>query len=128
MILQLSNNQNWQLIYNQFHIANVEAPKSQFIYVIGEVVIPFLFESSIVSVFASLNKPTWNYAGYFRQKIQTGIISTNPESYLPTKYHVDLNKSMLLQLPVIAEYKLVFCPPEWIQELNLKIWIYIDGN
>ena len=123
-MLQLSNSQNWQLIYNSFHRANIEAPKSQFMYIIGEIPISFLFESSIVAVLPSLDKP-WKYAGYFHQKIQTGIAS-NQNTYLHTKYRVDLNKITLLQLPIITSYNLVFYPPEWIQEITLKAWVYIE--
>ncbi|WP_375497047.1 hypothetical protein [uncultured Nostoc sp.] len=128
-MLQLSNNQNWQLVYNQFHRANIEAPKSRFMYVIGEVTIPFLFESSIVSILVSLNQPTWKYAGYFRQKILTGIAGSNQDTYLHPKYRIDLNKIMLLQFPLVTNsYSLTFQPPEWIQEATLKIWTYIGEN
>ncbi|QKQ76350.1 hypothetical protein [Nostoc sp. TCL240-02] len=130
MSLQLGNTANWSLFYSETFTQRYNLPVENADYgLIGELVIPVLFDSHILTVKASSDgaKPSWKQLGYVKQKIRTGITEGGTvDSFINQRYLLSLNQPTLLIFDpnVASTYALWFRPFNWFTTVKLDIYEY----
>jgi len=129
LVLQLSNSENWESIYNESHVAQRVATAPERYYPIPEVVLPFLLERHIlaVSVFSNNAKPYWHYAGTMSQRISLGlVVGGGPDADSVSKRKIWLNQTQLIIFPKLTStYSVAFKAPYWFEDFTLTVWQYI---
>jgi hypothetical protein len=130
-VLDLSNQSNWQQIFDEEREA-VQAKVGGW-YPIPAFEIPILFDSSVVvaRVLSNKAKSTWHYGGLLSQRFFIG--SGGTASSLPEvsakQYRLQINRSKLLFFPLYKpNYSLIFEPPVWFKNIRLSLWEYSGIN
>lgn len=130
MSLSLGNTANWSLFYTNTFTQRYDIPVENADYgFIGELVIPILFDSHILTVKASSSdaKPTWKQLGFVKQKIRTGItVGGTVDSFINQRYLLSLNQPTLLIFDpnIASNYALWFRPFNWFKDVTLDIYEY----
>ena len=115
--MSLDDENNWQNIYNGFHLAAGENP-------IGKILIPgFQTQHTIRAYTTSLQaKPTWWLSGRLTQLLGS---STSAPDFEASRWVVPLKRRTLIELPQLTtEYRLKFEPVRWLKEIAIVIEVY----
>ncbi|MEH2200206.1 hypothetical protein [Nostoc sp.] len=130
MPLSLGNTANWLLFYQETFTQRYDLPVENADYgLIGQLVIPVLFDSHILTVKATSenSKPMWKQLGFVKQKIRTGIVEGGTvDSFINQRYLLSLNQPTLLifNKDIASTYALWFRPFNWFKDVTLSIYEY----
>ncbi|BBD60599.1 hypothetical protein NIES2109_33980 [Nostoc sp. HK-01] len=129
--LQLSNENNWELVYNENTVA-VMLPKETGGYKvvpIPEIEIPLLLDTFVLAVRVATNVPpnkVWKFAGIVKQLVSTGIsIDGSQDASFNRRYPLFLDKiNLVLYPPITNAYSISIKLPDWFQDAGIAIWKY----
>ncbi|WP_445632357.1 DUF4365 domain-containing protein [Nostoc sp. DSM 114161] len=130
MVLQLGDASKWSLFYQETFTQRYDLPVTHADYsLIGELVIPVLFDSHVLTVKATSPdaKPNWKQLGYVKQKVRTAIQEGGTvESFVNQRYLLSLNQPTLLMFDkeIASTYALWFRPFNWFKTVSLEIYEY----
>lgn len=76
----------------------------------------------VVLVNVNYRKSTWSYAGQIRQSFN--FPATNEVQYKPTSLRINTPQLIGLENVAPGNFGLIYFPPEWFKDLNIKVWSY----
>jgi hypothetical protein len=126
LILDLANPVNWNQVYSTT-VAAVFIGSDRYAP-IPKITVPVLLESQVVACYVTClpDKPTWRFAAWMNQNIQTGLTIgglTDAENVQRRK--IWLRKITLARLEKLSEnYSISFDVPSWFQSVSLQVWEY----
>lgn len=120
-MLNFTNSNNWQLVFQEERIAQKIAP--------GNIsILPFeiSLSSSILAIrcFSKSAELHWTYAGKLIQRCNVTIADINVLT-ADNSLNLELHNINLVSLLQVGEYKLIFIPAKWHRYMKLSVWIYI---
>lgn len=121
--VNLQDEQNWQLAYNETIQAGRLSANEY--YPIKPLDLPILIESSIILVIAeNINaKPWWFLGCRMQQIVQTGIA---PGEVLGSLAKIPVNRPKLQRFPRLsAQYALRVEIPPWFDRMKIVVYEYI---
>jgi hypothetical protein len=128
LIYEFSDSSNWQYVGQQ----TLTRPSSSLnglttVGFIADTAFPILLTSPIiaVSVRATDEKETWNYAGMAFQQIFTGItVGGNFDSYIDSQSLFFKKVNVIRFNRLNTSYALVFRPAKWVSSLTYTVFAY----
>lgn len=127
LILDLSNPENWEQVYDESRLAEVASPAGGF-FPIPAFEIPLDFNQNIIAVrcLSTTAKATWRFAGALVQRISIPIAGNNSPPVETLVLKMRVNRTRLITLPTYTtNYELVLEPPVWFKSLRLTVWSYL---
>ena len=130
-ILELSNSQNWENIYNTT-VSAVQVPLAGGGFLqspIPEIIVPLLLEKQILAVLINTNVPDgrkWYFGGFLYQRFQLGlVVGGNPDASNISRRRIQLGKVQLVTFTKLTNtYSLAISVPPWFPSASIIIWEY----
>lgn len=130
-ILDLTNPNNWQQLYNQSFTAAVKQPKPYQYFPIPEIQFPLLMEKHIIVCAASslTAPPKWRFAGFVDQRLRFGLTTGGAYDGNAYQKKIWLNRNTLIIFPKLTpDYSFSIKIPYWIDHIQLIFWQYIGSE
>ncbi len=128
-IIDFSNSNNWESVYNISVVADPSSHPSNSHYAIPTIEVPVTFERRIIAVLptSTTAKDWWISGGWVEQKIFTGIVvGGNPDVSANDSKRIFLNKINLIVFPkYTSTYQLNIDVPYWFKDYQVTIWEYV---
>jgi hypothetical protein len=134
-VVQLSNTNNWELLYNT-NISAVQLPKTTGgfkLVPIPPIIPPLIVESYILAVSITTDIPEnaiWKFAGNIYQKINTGLVVGGSQDAVSSRRRALLldRITLILWERISAPYSLEIVVPKWFPRAGINIWQYIGED
>lgn len=126
MTVNVSDPNNWNLIWNETYEQQPVPDTVNKFYPIATVNIPVLFSSEYLLInTTSVNAPIhWKTAGYLRQAFDSPVIGAASAANFSSK-KVYLHRLTLIQLPLLnTTYSVLIDIPNYLLDISISIFQY----